>query len=248
MAQKANAPKMTMPPKTQETQEESQPPEELVRVREIIMGPDRARQSARKAELDRLRDLLLGSQMEEYERRFTDLQREMERLFGDFRQVRDSINGFQKSQTQRIEALERDTRRTNDELSREVDRLRTQSPAVQQLVTQNRQQQMLTQGLTDETNDLRKTVTQQEQDLRSLRTSVGQYRDQHERSLDTIKREVRQAEDQLRAEVRRVADRLDDQKTDRKTLAAMLMEMATRLETGSSVPGLLEDFAASVEE
>jgi len=248
MAQKANAPKMTMPPKTQEPQEEFQPPEELVRVREIIMGPDRARQSARKAELDRLRDLLLGSQMEEYERRFTDLQREMERLFGDFRQVRDSINGFQKSQTQRIEALERDTRRTNDELSREVDRLRTQSPAVQQLVTQNRQQQMLTQGLTDETNDLRKTVAQQEQDLRSLRTSVGQYRDQHERSLDTIKREVRQAEDQLRAEVRRVADRLDDQKTDRKTLAAMLMEMATRLETGSSVPGLLEDFAASVEE
>jgi len=248
MAQEADARKMTVPPKTQEPEQESKRQQELARVREIIMGPERATVRARKAEIDRLRDAILGTQMEEYERRFTDLQRDVERLFSDFRQVQDSISEFEKSQTKRIEALERDTRRTDDELSREVDRLRTQSPAVQQLLTQTRQQQMTTQGLTDETNELRKTVAQQDQDLRSLRVTVNQYRDQHERSLDTIKREVRQAEDQLRAEVRRVADRLDDQKTDPKALAAMLMEMATRLETGSTVPGLLGELTAPAEE
>ena len=60
--------------------------------------------------------------------------------------------------------------------------------------------------------------------------------------------EVRQAEDGLTTELRRVADRLDDQKTDRKALAAMLMEMATRLETGSSVAGLLEGLTTPAEE
>ena len=248
MAQEADARKMTVPPKTREPEQESKRQQELARVREIIMGPERATVRARKAEIDRLRDAILGTQMEEYERRFTDLQRDVERLFSDFRQVQDSISEFEKSQTKRIEALERDTRRANDELGREVDRLRTQSPAVQQLLTQTRQQQMTTQGLTDETNELRKTVAQQDQDLRSLRVTVNQYRDQHERSLDTIKREVRQAEDQLRAEVRRVADRLDDQKTDPKALAAMLMEMATRLETGSTVPGLLGELTPPAEE
>ncbi|HUV94833.1 MAG TPA: hypothetical protein VMX14_08410 [Anaerolineae bacterium] len=248
MAQKSNAGKVTVPAKARESEEESKRQEELARVREIILGPDKARQTARKVGMERLRDAILGTQIEEYERRFTDLQREMERLIGDFRQVRDSLGEFQKSQTKRIEALERETRRANDELTRELDRLRGQSPAVQQLLTQSRQQQMLAQGLTDETNELRKTVAQQEQDIRSLRTTADQFRDRHERGLDGINREVRQAEDQLRAEVRRVADRLDDQKADRKALAAMLMEMATRLETGSSVAGLLGELTAPAEE
>jgi len=248
MAQKPKARKVTVPAKAQESEEESKRQEELARVREIILGPDKVGLAARKVGIERLRDAILGAQTEEYERRFTDLQREIERLLSDFRQVQDSLSEFQKSQTKRIEALERDTRRANDELTREVDRLRGQSPAVQQLLTQSRQQQMLTQSLTDATNELRKTVAQQEQDIRSLRTTVNQYRDQHERGLDGVKREVRQAEDQLRAEMRRVADRLDNQKTDRKTLAAMLMEMATRLETGRSVTGLLGEFAAPAEE
>lgn len=249
MAEKPDRRKTTPAPKVEAARPEPQrEEEELDRVRDIIMGPDRVRLSVRKAEADRLRDVIFGPQMEEYERRFTDLQREIERVLSDFRHVRESVSEYQKEQTKRIEALERETRRTGDELGREVDRLRAQSPTLQQLVTQTRQQQMLSQGLADETTELRKTVSQQEQDLRSLRTTVNQYHDQHDRSLDALKREVRQAEDGLTAELRRVADRLDDQKTDRKALAAMLMEMATRLETGSSVAGLLEGLTTPAEE
>ncbi len=52
----------------------------------------------------------------------------------------------------------------------------------------------------------------------------------------------------MRNELRRVATRLSDQKTDRKALATMLMEVATRLETGSSVTGLLEDLTGKLKE
>jgi hypothetical protein len=45
-------------------------PEELERVREIILGPDPLRQRLRHAEVDRLREILFGAQIEEYERRF----------------------------------------------------------------------------------------------------------------------------------------------------------------------------------
>jgi len=248
MAQEVNATEATTPPKVQEAPQEPKRQQELERVREIIMGPDQPRQETRKADVSRLRETIFGPQMEEYERRFTDLQRELERVLGDFRQVRDRISEFEKSQTRRMEMLERETRRANDELGREVGRLQAQSPAVQQILTRIKQQQMLAQSLSDETNELRKTVAQQEQDLRSLRATANQYREQHERSLDALKREVRQVEDRLTAELRRVADRLEDQKTDRKALAAMLMEMATRLETGTSVASLLEDLTAPAEE
>lgn len=49
----------------------------------------------------------------------------------------------------------------------------------------------------------------------------------------------------MRAELRRIADRLDYQKTDRKALASMLIELAARLETGSTVTNLLEGLNAS---
>ena len=215
------------------------PDKELDQVREIILGPDTVRQRLRKPEVDRLREIIFGAQMEEYERRFADLHREMERLVGDLRQVQDGVSEFEQAQTKRLESLEREMRRATDELRREVDRLRAQEPLLQQILTQARQQEMMSQTLSDQIGELRKIVTQQGSDLTALRNTVGEHRDQRERKLDALKRELRGAEDSLRAELRRVADRLDDQKTDRKALAAMLMEIATRLETGSSMTGLL---------
>ncbi len=215
------------------------PDKELDQVREIILGPDTVRQRLRKPEVDRLREIIFGAQMEEYERRFADLHREMERLVGDLRQVQDGVGEFEQAQTKRLEALEREMRRATDELRREVDRLRAQEPLLQQILTQARQQEMMSQTLSDQIGELRKIVTQQGSDLTALRNTVSEHRDQRERKLDALKRELRGAEDSLRAELRRVADRLDDQKTDRKALAAMLMEIATRLETGSSMTGLL---------
>ncbi len=228
--------------------QEETPQEELSRVRELILGPDIVQQKLRGAEADRVREIIFGGQMQEYERRFTDLRREMERVLTDLRQMQDGISEFEKVQTKRIETLERETRQTDDELRREVDRLRSQDAMLQQLLTQVRQQEMLGQSVQGNTIELRKTVSQQEQDLRTLRTTIGEHRDQRERKLDDLKREVRQAENGLLAELRRVTDRLDDQKTDRKALASMLMEIATRLETGSNVTGLLGGLSTSAQE
>ncbi len=221
---------------------------ELERVREIILGPDLARQRIQGAEVDRLRQVIFGEQMEEYERRFADVRREMERILSDMRAVQDSVAEFEKSQTKRIEALERDTRRAHDELRRDVDRLGSRETALQQLVTRVQQQDLQNKATQETLQELRAAQQQHENEARVLKSTLSESRDQYERRLDSLKREVRQAEDDLRAELRRVTDRLGDQKTDRKALAAMLMEVATRLETGSTVTGLLEGLTTAAKD
>lgn len=224
------------------------PEEELERVREIILGPDRVHQKLPGAEVDRLRQVIFGAQMEEYERRFSDLRRDMDRILTDLRLVQDSVSEFEKTQTKRIEGLERDMRRANDEIRRELDRLSTREAMIQQLLTRTQQQELFSRGVSDRVGELRDAYTQYERELASFKGTVIEHRDQQDRKLDALKHEVRQAEDNLRAELRRVADRLGDQKTDRKALAAMLMEVATRLETGSSVTGLLEGLTTTANE
>lgn len=221
---------------------------ELERVRDIILGPDRTRTRIQGAEVDRLRQVIFGAQMEEYERRFTDVRREMERILADLRVVQDSVSEFEKNQTKRIEALERDMRRSNDELRREIDRLGGREAVLQQLLTRTQQQELGSKSIAENIHELSTTQSQHESEVRAIKSALAENRDQHERKLDALKREVRQAEDELRAELRRVTDRLSDQKTDRKALAAMLMEVATRLETGSSVTGLLEGLSVAAKE
>jgi len=219
--------------------------EELTRVREIILGEAAWRPG--KAEVDRLREIIFGAQMEEYERRFADLRREMERVLSDLRLVRDSVGEFEKAQTKQMETLEREVHRVSDELRRDVERLGAREALLQQLLTQMRQQEGMIQSLSENVTRLREALASQERDLRALKTAGSEQREQQERKLDALKRELREAEDNLRAELRRIGDRLDDQKTDRRALAAMLMEVATRLETGTTVSGLLEELTSSTE-
>lgn len=244
-----------VPPLPQTTPEKKPAPQpaapasgELERVREIILGPDLARQRIQGAEVDRLRQVIFGEQMEEYERRFADVRREMERILSDMRAVQDSVVEFEKNQTKRIEALERDMRRAHDELRRDVDRLGSRETALQQLVTRAQQQDLQNKATQETLQELRAAQNQHENEVRTLKSALSENRDQQERRLDSLKREVRQAEDDLRAELRRVTDRLGDQKTDRKALAAMLMEVATRLETGSTVTGLLEGLTTAAKD
>lgn len=221
---------------------------ELERVRDIILGPDRSHQRMQGAEVDRLRQVIFGEQMEEYERRFADARREMERMLTDLRVVQDSVSEFEKSQTKRIEALEREIRRTNDELRRDIERLGGRETVLQQLLTRAQQQELHSKSVAENLHELSTTQGQRESEVRAIKSALAENRDQQERKLDVLKREVRQAEDELRAELRRVTDRLGDQKTDRKALAAMLMEVATRLETGSTVTGLLEGLTAAAKD
>lgn len=219
---------------------------ELQRVREIILGDKAVRPQT--PEVERLRDILFGPQMEEYERRFADLRRELERLASDIRALQDRLSETERTQTKRMDALESEVRRVADELKRDITRLNARETLLNQALSRLQQVEGTTQEHIQHISELRDTLSLHERDMRTLKNEAAQYREQYERKLETLKRESRQAEDDLRAELRRVATRLGDQKTDRKALATMLMEIATRLETGSSVTGLLEDLTGKLKE
>lgn len=222
--------------------------EELDRVRELLLGPDLAQQRLRGAEVNRVREIIFGDQMQEYERTFADTKRQTERVLADLRQMQERQRDFEQSQLQRLETLERESRQADDELRRELSRLRAVEAMLQQLHTQVRQQELLTHSSQDQVIELRKTVLQQEHELKALRAVADDNRIQHERKLDTLKRDTRQGTDDLLAELRRVTERLNHQKTDRKALASMLIEIATRLETGTNVVGLLEGLNHNPQE
>lgn len=227
--------------------DEQEEQKELDRVREIILGPDPLRQRLRRAEVDRLRDILFGAQMEEYDRRFTDMRREIDRMSADLTEARERLAELEKSSARRIEMLELDVRKLTDDLRRETDRQRSRETVIQQLATQVRQHEDAIKSTSDTMLDMRKSHAAHEVELRSAKAGTIDARDQIEQRSQTLRREMRQSEDVLRAELRRVADRLESQKTDRKALASMLIEVATRLETGNSVTGLLEGLTAPKE-
>lgn len=221
---------------------------EMDRVRELLLGPDLVQQRMRGAEVNRLREIVFGDQIQEYERRFADLEREMKRVLASLRQMQDDLSDFEKAQTQRFDVLERGMHQADDELRRELTRLRTHEAMLQQLHTQVRQQELLGQNVQEQATALRKAAAQQESDLRSLKASAEENRITHERKLDNLKREVQHGADELLSELRQVTERLNIQKTDRKALASMLIEVATRLETGGNVASLFEGLTNSTQE
>lgn len=227
----------------QESDQEVQ--EDLERVRQIILGPDPLRQRLRQAEVDRLREILFGAQIEEYERRFTDLHREVQRISADLDETRERLTDLEKTMARRMEMLELDTRKLVDDFRRESDRQRNRDTLMQQIATQVRQHEDQLKASGETVLDVRKVQTAHESELRSLRAGMIDVRDQIEQRAQALCREIRRTEDDVRAELRRVADRLEYQKTDRKALASMLIELAARLETGGTVTDLLEGLNAS---
>ncbi|PDW03303.1 hypothetical protein CJ255_09620 [Candidatus Viridilinea mediisalina] len=221
--------------------------EDLERVREIILGPDATRQRLRGAEVDRLREILFGPQIEAYERQLDDLRRDLERMASDLNEAHERIADSEKSTARRIEMLELNLRKLSEDQRRETERQRTRDAQVQQLVAQTRQHEETIVGVGEGLLDLRKAHGASELDIRAARTATSDMQDQIEQRTQALRRDLRHAEDTLRAELRHMMDRLDHQKTDRKALASMLIEIATRLETGNSMTGLLEGLAGSKE-
>ncbi len=219
------------------------PDPELERVRQIIIGSDPSQSPLRQAEVDRLRQILFAPQMEDYERRFSDQQRAIERMRSDVRSLQDRVHEFEKQQIRRVEQIETAIQRMQADLRRESERQRSRDNLVQQLQTQTRQQELLGTNLGESLNDVRISFDKHEAELASMRSASSTQREHYEQRLEDLKREVRQAEDTMRTELHRIANRLTDQKIDRKALSAMLIEVATRLETGSSLASMLESLS-----
>lgn len=232
---------------------------ELERVREIILGqrgePERivateprdAVPQIQRAEVDRLRDLLMGPQMEDYDRRFSDSRREQERVLGDLRRIQERTLEQERAVERRHAALDGDIRRAIDELRSEQERQRQRDTSVRQMLAGQTQVEQVTQTLAGQVEELRTLLNRQGEELRTLRASLLDRQETHERAVQVLWREVRAAHDDLRTDLHRIADRIDGQKVDRKALAGMLIEVATRLETGRPVTSLLGELATGQE-
>ena len=157
--------------------------------------------------LDKVRDLLFGGQMRDYDRRFARLE---ERLTKESAELRDEVK-------RRLSALEAYMKAEVESLS---ERLRTE-------------QDSRGAGDKDLARELRDAGQQVEQKLSQLEDVVArgqrdlrqQLHAQHQELGDDIRQRV---EDVL-LRVAREAQELRSDKTDRKALAALLTEMAMRL-------------------
>lgn len=85
-------------------------------------------------------------------------------------------------------------------------------------------------------------------DLERFQGVLGQLEEQlsetdrtNEKKLQTLRRELRQADDDVRQELRRTNDRLTDEKTDRLMLGELFVTLGNQLKSGGSLTDLLRD-------
>lgn len=86
-----------------------------------------------------------------------------------------------------------------------------------------------------------------QRDVERLQQALDQLHEQltaqdadQNRKIQTVRREVRQADDELRAEQRATADQLREDKADRQVLAELFIQLGNQLKNGASVSELLE--------
>jgi DNA repair exonuclease SbcCD ATPase subunit len=166
--------------------------------------------------LDKVRDILFGGQMRDYERRF---QRLDERLAHETAELKDEVR-------RRLTALEQFVKQETEALA---DRIRVEQ-----------------EERTDATRELSREARE---NAKAFEKKTGQLDDQ----IGKVQRESRQqilelrqtVSDDLGARIQDVLSRLSREsaelradKTDRATLAALLTEMAMRLNNELRVPGM----------
>jgi ElaB/YqjD/DUF883 family membrane-anchored ribosome-binding protein len=85
-------------------------------------------------------------------------------------------------------------------------------------------------------------------DLERFQQLLGQLEDQlsetdrtNEKKLQTLRRELRQADEEIRQELRRTNDRLVDEKADRRMLGELFVTLGNQLKSGGSLTDLLRD-------
>jgi hypothetical protein len=167
------------------------------------------------ASLDQVRDILFGQQSRDYERRFSRLE---DRLVKDTADLREDVR-------KRVEVLEQFVRRETESLVERITRERDERVSGAQ---------DLSRALKDATQAHDKRAADFDEQLaRAQRDSRQQLLDQQNRLTD----EIRQKADDLLTTIAREAGDLRAEKVDRGALAAMLSEVALRLNNQLTLPG-----------
>lgn len=166
--------------------------------------------------VDKIREILFGSQMRDYDSRFRQIEELIER----------SSNDIKETTRRRIEDLERFFQ---SEINSLEGRLK------------NEREERLA-GSHAATEDLRKFGESTHLRLTELQEQVSQAnRELRREILDQSKRlddEIQAAREHLAAALERKVQELRHAKTDRSALAAMLNDLAMRLNGEFTIPGL----------
>lgn len=79
-----------------------------------------------------------------------------------------------------------------------------------------------------------------QQDLDRLNEQLTDQGGSHNKKLQNLRQEMRQADDDLRGELRDTAQRLTTEKVDRLALGDLFVELGTHLKEGGSLSDLLK--------
>ena len=166
--------------------------------------------------IDKVRDILFGGQMRDYERRFQRLEG---RLVQEIGQLKDDMR-------QRLAALEQFMKQEAASLA-------------DRITAEHGERTDATRDLAHEAREAAKAF---EKKTGQLDDQIGRVqRDLRQQLLELQQRmsdDLRQKIDDVLAQLTRESNELRSDKTDRATLAALLTEMAMRLNNELTIPGL----------
>jgi DNA repair exonuclease SbcCD ATPase subunit len=167
------------------------------------------------ASLDKVRDILFGGQMRDVDRRFARLE---ERLLKETNDLREDIK-------RRLEAVERYARQESESLAGQI-----KAEHDDRVESANR----LDRDLKDAAQALEKRISTLDDQLgRSQRELRQLMLEQHQQLSGDLRKKI----DEVLAALARESQELRSDKTDRRALAAMLTEMAMRLNDEFRIPG-----------
>lgn len=71
-------------------------------------------------EVDRIREIIFGNQMRDYQQQFQAMERDLDRLRGDIDRLGEQLSDQDSGQGKKVEALRQETRQANDDLRDEL--------------------------------------------------------------------------------------------------------------------------------
>lgn len=164
--------------------------------------------------VDQIRDILFGGQVRDYERRFARVEEEIAR----------ELAGLREDMDKRIKALQQFTTGEIESLS---ERLRTESRE------QRAAQQNFAKQTEQEFSQVGERIGKLEE---SNDKQFREMRQQHHDAKEAAEEALRRVQDELVATIRRESDELANAKVARADLAAMLTEVAMRLNQEFDLP------------
>lgn len=164
--------------------------------------------------LDKVRDILFGGQMRDYEKRFNRLE---DRLIKECSNIREDIK-------KRLDSLE-------TYIMQEVEALNEGLKAEQSQRDETSKE--IAQELKDTTKTLEKKIGQLDEQTSQKQRELRQQILDQSKSLDD---DMRQKYESILAVIEREVQELRSDKTDRSTLAALLTQVAMRLNNEFDIP------------